>query len=157
MNIELLDAMAREIITLKEQVAFLESREVCGAAHENVETCGFCQRDSIAAKLDAISAELADVQERRRIDLNTQIVRIRDLEVENAMYLSSIGYVRIVRLEDRVKALEAALQLIFENRGGHPEDIANAALGYPPRDGDLSQSETKADLPPLNVEGQLYD
>jgi len=37
--------LVQEIKTLNEKIAFLESREVCGAAHDNVETCGYCQRD----------------------------------------------------------------------------------------------------------------
>ena len=51
MTVELLDAMAQEILALKEQIAFLESREVCAAAHENVETCGYCQRDALQARI----------------------------------------------------------------------------------------------------------
>jgi hypothetical protein len=41
------EGMRQEILTLKERVAFLESREVCAVAHENVETCGYCQRDNL--------------------------------------------------------------------------------------------------------------
>lgn len=52
MSIELLDAFAQEILTLKEKIAFLESREVCAAAHENVETCGYCQRDALLRELN---------------------------------------------------------------------------------------------------------
>jgi hypothetical protein len=35
-------------------VAALESREVCTVAHENVETCGYCQRDALAAENAAL-------------------------------------------------------------------------------------------------------
>ena len=51
MSVELLDALSQEILTLKETISFLESREVCGAAHDNVETCGYCQRDAVIAAL----------------------------------------------------------------------------------------------------------
>jgi hypothetical protein len=40
-------------LELRERIAFLESREVCAAAHDNVETCGYCQRDAMAFRLDA--------------------------------------------------------------------------------------------------------
>jgi len=51
------DSHQREAIRLHEQVSFLESREVCAAAHENVETCGYCQRDTLKAALAAILSE----------------------------------------------------------------------------------------------------
>ena len=35
---------------LHERVAFLESREVCTRPHKDVETCGYCQRDTLAAE-----------------------------------------------------------------------------------------------------------
>lgn len=41
------DECKREILALREQVAALESREVCTVAHDNVETCGYCQRDAL--------------------------------------------------------------------------------------------------------------
>jgi hypothetical protein len=34
-----------EVLTLRERVAFLESPEVCAAAHDDVSECGYCQRD----------------------------------------------------------------------------------------------------------------
>ena len=50
--------LTRENLSLHEQVAALESREVCAAAHDNVETCGYCQRDALLASherlLDAL-------------------------------------------------------------------------------------------------------
>ena len=45
------DAARAEILELHEKVSFLESREVCAAAHDNVETCGYCQRDAARAEL----------------------------------------------------------------------------------------------------------
>ena len=45
------DAARAQILELHEKVAFLESREVCAAAHDNVETCGYCQRDAARAEL----------------------------------------------------------------------------------------------------------
>ena len=50
-----LNEQAGEILDLKEQLAALQSREVCTVAHENVETCGYCQRDAIEAELERIA------------------------------------------------------------------------------------------------------
>ena len=36
---------------LMEQLAAAQSQEVCTVAHDNVETCGYCQRDALAARL----------------------------------------------------------------------------------------------------------
>lgn len=41
------DALLADFLALKEHCAALESREVCAVAHENVETCGYCQRDAL--------------------------------------------------------------------------------------------------------------
>ena len=43
------DEQTAEILRLHEHCAALESREVCTVAHENVETCGYCQRDALLA------------------------------------------------------------------------------------------------------------
>ena len=43
---------------LHEQVAALESREVCTAPHENVEECGYCQRDRLQAECEKLRAAL---------------------------------------------------------------------------------------------------
>ena len=51
------DECKREILALREQVAALESREVCTVAHDNVETCGYCQRDDIRITLAELNAE----------------------------------------------------------------------------------------------------
>lgn len=40
-------ALEQENKTLHEQVAFLQSREVCTLPHEDVETCGYCQRERL--------------------------------------------------------------------------------------------------------------
>lgn len=40
-----------EVLTLRERVAFLESPEVCAAAHDDVTDCGYCQRDRLRAQL----------------------------------------------------------------------------------------------------------
>ena len=37
--------LEQEILTFRERVAFLESPEVCAAAHDDVSECGYCQRD----------------------------------------------------------------------------------------------------------------
>lgn len=43
---------AREEVTdLHARLAFAESPEVCTVAHENVETCGYCQRDALSKTL----------------------------------------------------------------------------------------------------------
>ena len=49
------DECKREILALREQVAALESREVCTVAHDNVETCGYCQRDALLNELSRIA------------------------------------------------------------------------------------------------------
>lgn len=41
--------LQRELLAIREHAAALESREVCTVAHENVETCGYCQRDALRA------------------------------------------------------------------------------------------------------------
>ena len=56
----MLEPLRAEILELKEKVAFLESREVCAAAHENVETCGYCQRDKLAEALRNLLARVDD-------------------------------------------------------------------------------------------------
>lgn len=48
------DECKREILALREQVASLESREVCTVAHDNAETCGYCQRDALRDALSRI-------------------------------------------------------------------------------------------------------
>ncbi len=40
-----------EVLTLRERVAFLKSPEVCAAAHDDVQECGYCQRDYYKAQL----------------------------------------------------------------------------------------------------------
>ena len=42
------DNLAADFLALKEYCAALESREVCTVAHEDVETCGYCQRDALS-------------------------------------------------------------------------------------------------------------
>ena len=49
-----------EILALREQVAALESREVCTVAHDNVEECGFCQRDRLLTALREVMPLLAE-------------------------------------------------------------------------------------------------
>ena len=41
--------LEQEILTFRERVAFLESPEVCAAAHDDVTECGYCQRDALRA------------------------------------------------------------------------------------------------------------
>lgn len=45
--------MRADILALREQIAALESREVCTVAHDNVGTCGYCQRDALLARVEA--------------------------------------------------------------------------------------------------------
>ena len=48
-------AARAEILSLKSQVAFLEAQEVCARAHENVDECGYCQRDRLLAGAVAVT------------------------------------------------------------------------------------------------------
>lgn len=47
---------------LHEQVAALQSREVCNSPHENVEECGYCQRDRALLRLDATRRLLDELE-----------------------------------------------------------------------------------------------
>jgi hypothetical protein len=49
------EKLKQENLTLHEKVSALESREVCGAAHDNVETCGYCQRDGLIGLIQLLS------------------------------------------------------------------------------------------------------
>jgi len=49
------EELRSEILALREQVAALESREVCTVAHDNVEACGYCQRDALLNELSRIA------------------------------------------------------------------------------------------------------
>jgi hypothetical protein len=62
--VDAMKAMSEEILSLREQVAALESREVCTVAHENVETCGYCQRDALTAESAALRDERALIIQR---------------------------------------------------------------------------------------------
>ena len=42
---------------LHEQIAALESREVCTTQHENVEECGYCQRDRLQAECEKLQMD----------------------------------------------------------------------------------------------------
>lgn len=55
------DECKREILALREQVAALESREVCTVAHDNVETCGYCQRDALRKEAARYKDALIDI------------------------------------------------------------------------------------------------
>ena len=59
------DALAAEVLALKEHCAALESREVCTVAHEDVETCGYCQRDALKADLASMTATMLAMREQR--------------------------------------------------------------------------------------------
>ena len=52
------DALAAEVLAIKEHCAALESREVCSVAHEDVETCGYCQRDALYRLLQGIVSDV---------------------------------------------------------------------------------------------------
>ena len=54
-------ALHAEFLALKEHCAALESREVCAVAHEDVETCGYCQRDALAQTEAAMRRRLEEV------------------------------------------------------------------------------------------------
>ena len=76
------DAARAQILELHEKVAFLESREVCAAAHDDVETCGYCQRDAARAELKEAVGIL------REMMLWPQLASIRD---EAASFLDRVG------------------------------------------------------------------
>jgi hypothetical protein len=46
-----IERLRQEILDLNARVTFLESREVCGAAHDHVDECGYCQRDELRTAL----------------------------------------------------------------------------------------------------------
>ena len=50
-------SLAAQNADLRERLAAAESREVCTVAHDNVDTCGYCQRDALAARLAAAERE----------------------------------------------------------------------------------------------------
>lgn len=54
-----LNEQAGEIIDMHEQIAALQSREVCTVAHEDVDTCGYCQRDALTRENSSMAMKLA--------------------------------------------------------------------------------------------------
>lgn len=48
------EELVAENLGLHERIAFAESPEGCGSAHENTDSCGYCQRDAIAKQRDAL-------------------------------------------------------------------------------------------------------
>lgn len=55
------DALRKDALALHEQVAALQSREVCTQPHDNVETCGYCQRDALRKDADRMRKALERV------------------------------------------------------------------------------------------------
>lgn len=64
------DKLRQENLDLHAQISMLKSPEVCAAAHENVEECGYCQRDaameSLANQQNATQLALARIEELER-------------------------------------------------------------------------------------------
>ncbi len=50
------DRLRAENLELHAEISMIKSPEVCAAAHDNVETCGYCQRDKIAEALKKYGA-----------------------------------------------------------------------------------------------------
>ena len=48
-------------LELLERIAALESREVCTQPHDDVETCGYCQRDTLQAQVAGLREALTDI------------------------------------------------------------------------------------------------
>jgi hypothetical protein len=57
-----IESLRSRLLDAKEQVAALESREVCTVAHDNVETCGYCQRDELLAERALIVARAENAE-----------------------------------------------------------------------------------------------
>ena len=53
------DEHVAEVLDLRAQISTLESREVCAAAHDNVETCGYCQRDALLIHIQNLNITFA--------------------------------------------------------------------------------------------------
>lgn len=56
------DELRADVLSLRERIAFLESREVCTVAHDHVETCGYCQRDALRAENEALRKDAETLQ-----------------------------------------------------------------------------------------------
>lgn len=54
------EALRHENADLHEQVAALQSREVCTVAHDDVEVCGYCQRDALQLYRREVTSLLED-------------------------------------------------------------------------------------------------
>jgi hypothetical protein len=91
---ELFKAMAL-VRELQENVAFLESREVCGAAHDNVEACGYCQRDGLIGLVQLLS-------------YNEDIPKIiRSNMLMNHRYIAAVGFASDAAANDSINAFQS--------------------------------------------------
>ena len=72
---------------LMEQLAAAQSQEVCTVAHDNVETCGYCQRDALAARLALAEAYIEALEQNLNdfVDLKTmdEAIAWRAANLEN--------------------------------------------------------------------------
>ena len=75
-----IERLQAENVALHEQVAALESREVCTVAHDDVETCGYCQRDALRAEVGRLRDVLLRLMTNPAIDLGDQIYTVRERE-----------------------------------------------------------------------------
>jgi hypothetical protein len=65
---------------LMEQLAAAQSREVCTVAHEDVDTCGYCQRDKLRSETEGAIANwtaLLDLSHINNVALMTQRDELR--------------------------------------------------------------------------------
>ena len=93
-------AAETECVKLHEQISFLESREVCAAAHDNVETCGYCQRDEQAKRIEMLEAENNRLRAQSRSANDYHVKILGDLD----------GWQnRAIAAESRIEQLEAGL------------------------------------------------
>lgn len=88
----LLSVRQQDLLTLSEKIAFLESREVCAAAHDRVEPCGYCQRDALIAALREIEEcyDGRDLVEQRMLVIAQ---RALDIECSDFRALCPHGFV----------------------------------------------------------------
>jgi uncharacterized protein YciW len=75
---QIIARLTAEVLQLKERCAALESREVCTVAHENVETCGYCQLDELLAER-ALLVTRAENAEAALVEANETITGIPTL------------------------------------------------------------------------------
>jgi hypothetical protein len=118
-----IDALTAENLSLREQVAALESREVCTVAHENVETCGYCQRDALTADNAALREERALIIQRAE---NAEAALVAEV-AKNGRHAMRVT---IAQLEARLqKVMARCADLLDEDQFNELDAIASSASG----------------------------